>query len=105
MLSQSATMTHTVAAIEAIYETSGVDVKSELAKFVEELTAEGLLVPAVATGTGLSASSLNTGNRSPFESPTFAKFTDMEDLLLLDPVHEVSADQGWPHPAVPAQEA
>jgi hypothetical protein len=24
------------------------------------------------------------------------KFTDMHDLLLMDPIHEVS-DAGWPH--------
>lgn len=24
------------------------------------------------------------------------KFTDMEDLLLLDPIHEVDVAAGWP---------
>jgi len=32
----------------------------------------------------------------PFESPIFEKFTDMNDLLLLDPVHDVD-EGGWPH--------
>ena len=30
-----------------------------------------------------------------FEVPTVDKFTDMQDFLLLDPIHEVG-DQGWP---------
>ena len=34
--------------------------------------------------------------RIPFESPIFEKFTDMNDLLLLDPVHDVD-EKGWPH--------
>jgi hypothetical protein len=107
MLSESATMAQTVAAIESRYETSGIDLESHLDRFVGKLTAEGLLVPAVATGAESSAATMpvDTGSRLPFESPTLAKFTDMEDLLLLDPVHEVSPDQGWPHPAVPAQGA
>lgn len=34
--------------------------------------------------------------RIPFEPPIFEKFTDMNDLLLLDPVHDVD-EKGWPH--------
>ena len=30
-----------------------------------------------------------------FAPPAFEKFTDMEELLLLDPIHEVG-DTGWP---------
>jgi len=29
--------------------------------------------------------------------PTLARHPDMQDLILLDPVHEVSTDLGWPH--------
>jgi hypothetical protein len=32
---------------------------------------------------------------APFESPAFERFTDMEDLLLLDPIHDVG-NSGWP---------
>lgn len=36
-----------------------------------------------------------------FERPTLQTYTDMQDLLLLDPIHEVD-DAGWPVPAPPA---
>jgi hypothetical protein len=26
-----------------------------------------------------------------------AKYSDMEDLIMLDPIHEVD-ESGWPHP-------
>jgi Coenzyme PQQ synthesis protein D (PqqD) len=39
--------------------------------------------------------------RSPFQRPVLEKHTDMQDLILLDPVHDVS-EKGWPHPAVAA---
>ena len=42
-------------------------------------------------------------SRLPFVNPTLTKFTDMQDLLLLDPIHEVD-EMGWPHPK-PAPEA
>jgi Coenzyme PQQ synthesis protein D (PqqD) len=33
----------------------------------------------------------------PFEPPSLEKHSDMQDLILLDPVHEVGAE-GWPQP-------
>jgi hypothetical protein len=34
--------------------------------------------------------------RPAFEPPVLQKFTDMKELLLLDPIHEVD-ERGWPH--------
>ena len=36
------------------------------------------------------------GERVPFVAPSFTTFTDMQDIILLDPVHEVDT-RGWPH--------
>lgn len=38
------------------------------------------------------------GGQAPYLPPLFERFTDMGDLLLLDPVHEVEDQKGWPHP-------
>ena len=35
------------------------------------------------------------GAVSPYSTPKLSKYTDMEELLLLDPIHDVDA-QGWP---------
>ena len=43
-------------------------------------------------GTALDAPA---ADRPPFESPTLQVYTDMQDLLLLDPIHEVD-EAGWP---------
>ena len=37
----------------------------------------------------------NNGQRKPFVTPVLQKHTDMQDLLLLDPIHEVD-ETGWP---------
>jgi hypothetical protein len=34
-----------------------------------------------------------------YEKPTLNVYADMEELLLLDPIHDVSDDVGWPHAA------
>ena len=33
-----------------------------------------------------------------FEKPVIEKFSDMQEMLLLDPIHEVS-EMGWPNEA------
>ena len=35
------------------------------------------------------------GNKPLFEAPGFEKFSDVQELLLLDPIHDVS-ESGWP---------
>jgi hypothetical protein len=32
----------------------------------------------------------------PYAPPTLEVYSDMEELLLLDPIHEVSDEAGWP---------
>ena len=34
---------------------------------------------------------------SPYATPKLQAFNDMESLLLLDPIHDVEPDKGWPN--------
>jgi len=64
---------------------------NEAASFLTELEIEGL-IERISKG---NENWLANGEPAS-EPPVLERFTDMEDLLLLDPVHEVD-DQGWPH--------
>ena len=64
---------------------------SAVAAFVAHLVGEGLLRPRSAAPDAWSAGSA-TGQLA------LDRFDDLEDLLLLDPVHDVTG-QGWPHRA------
>ena len=68
----------------------------ELQGFVESLLAEKLIRPSSAAADPDGAISKLT----PWAAHAlrFERFTDMQDLLVLDPVHEVDEEAGWPKP-------
>jgi hypothetical protein len=39
------------------------------------------------------------GDRQDYSDPAFEKYDDMADLILLDPVHEIDQEKGWPKKA------
>ncbi|MFT7393949.1 MAG: hypothetical protein ACI83Y_001624, partial [Candidatus Azotimanducaceae bacterium] len=68
--------------------------------FAESLVAEKLLirgdVDALREPIQLPAETASAA----WVAPSFEKFTDMQDLLLFDPIHEVQPS-GWPRAADP----
>jgi Coenzyme PQQ synthesis protein D (PqqD) len=80
------------------YDGDAADIRRGVESLLAELAAEELVVPAgegdpLGTRPDLDET---PAPRTRFGAPRLEKFTDMQDLILLDPVHEVSA-QGWPH--------
>jgi hypothetical protein len=69
-------------------------VAAELSAFIESLEAEQLVVPDPLDATG--APLAPAGPALPWEPLALETFTDMQELILLDPVHEVEPSQGWP---------
>ncbi|MCF6171944.1 MAG: PqqD family protein [Bacteroidales bacterium] len=72
------------------------NISASVKGFVEKLVEENLLVKT--DGTGADAGEL-TGQLSEaaknFKPPVVNKYSDMQDLLLLDPIHDVD-EKGWP---------
>lgn len=65
---------------------------AEIAKFLEYLRAENVIeASAEASRENLDG----LAQAQNFTIPVIEKFTDMQELLLLDPIHEV-AEAGWP---------
>jgi hypothetical protein len=62
--------------------------------FVTELAREQLLAEADAEGPPAA-----TGELGAWAPPKLQRFADMQELLLLDPVHDIELDaNGWPIP-------
>lgn len=68
-------------------------VKDDVDEFLDGLLADG-----VVREDGPSAPSSTSGIEFPsnYVPPRAEKFTDMQELLMLDPIHEVDS-AGWPH--------
>ncbi len=68
--------------------------------FLKELQEEQLIVTEPAEILAAPA-----GPLPPAASrPALQKFTDLQDLLMLDPIHEVD-ERGWPHARPPGDTA
>lgn len=65
----------------------------EAEQLIRRLPDSGAATPDAATVTeGAPAA-----GQVAYLPPIFECFTDMGDLLLLDPVHEAEEEKGWPH--------
>lgn len=67
-----------------------------VAAFVDRLVNEQMLVEAVDRQVRSPSASVEApGKQTPFQLPVIESFTDMQDLLMLDPIHDVDPT-GWP---------
>jgi len=71
--------------------------EAAVADFARALVEAELLVEA-ANGVAVDATSApaaDPGEKTPFEPPVIESYADMQDLLMLDPIHDVDT-AGWP---------
>jgi Coenzyme PQQ synthesis protein D (PqqD) len=64
---------------------------------LDRLQAEGL-VRSANVSRALSEVTCTAKASAEYTRPELARFDDVADMLLLDPVHDVS-EEGWPNPA------
>jgi hypothetical protein len=84
-----------VAAGLARYEGDPAEVTHGLSALVDELLREGLLVDGGAERpAGLP---MLPSGQVPFVAPVLNTDTDMQEFMLVDPLHEVDEAAGWPH--------
>ena len=83
-------------AIGETYLGDPVVIAGECFAFVDKLAESGLVTSETDGAQGSVAPAGNGRPKIAFVAPELEVFTDMQDLLLLDPIHD--GDQsGWPH--------
>jgi hypothetical protein len=94
-IQQSVKVADMAALVRSQFDAANHDVEPEIAALVERLIAEDLIRHKDGPASALGTSSVGDAHRQPYLPPLLDKFTDMEAMLLLDPVHDVD-EQGWP---------
>ena len=84
-------------ALAARYDGTREVIAADCATFLSELVSRGLLNeggPSVVTQESVL---LHPVDRAAWVAPQLQAFDDLNDLILMDPIHEVD-EAGWPHP-------
>jgi hypothetical protein len=81
------------------YQGDVTDIDRGVQELLVQLQQENLIVPVDGAGAPDLNHELpsNGHQKPPFNPPLLHKYSDMQELLLLDPIHDVD-DAGWPKP-------
>ena len=100
ILQQSQTLESVVHSMQSCYQGDIAEIETAVRELIGELESEGLLMQIESDApdavAALDENSSHAAELPVFRKPEINKFTDMEELLLLDPIHEVD-EAGWPH--------
>jgi len=86
--------------LQQSYQGDATDIDRGVQELLAQLQQENLIVPvdeAAAADLAGVLPSTNGHEKPSFNAPSLNKFSDMQELLLLDPIHDVD-EAGWPKP-------
>ncbi|MEA2211765.1 MAG: hypothetical protein QOF83_1713 [Solirubrobacteraceae bacterium] len=89
--------------LQALYAADASEIEPALNAFLQELLGDHLIAPTENAAAPAPLDSSESVERVPFARPRLERYTDMQEIILLDPVHKVDS-QGWPHAAPSAAE-
>lgn len=87
--------------LSAKYQTNSHTIEEILWPFLNELKNENLIIEIenkdqkTPKKLSIKQKTILKTDKTDFEIPILQKYSDMQDLLLLDPIHEVD-EKGWP---------
>jgi hypothetical protein len=93
----SASTESIITSLSDTLDCSGIDTAAVVVPFLNELKKLELVVPTDSSVPTSSTAPEPQGDfiRPRFEAPLVETFTDLQDILLLDPIHDVD-EAGWP---------
>jgi hypothetical protein len=84
--------------VAALYPNDTAAAEIGLGRLIDQLVSEGLVVESEAAGhESLPSLAELIDPGASFEAPVLAVYTDMQEFLLADPLHDVEEGAGWPH--------
>jgi hypothetical protein len=100
-LQQGVSIAELAACVATSYAVSSEEIEHTVQQFMKELAQEKLITVdntarPVAAQVDTVIGACVSSSQGRFTPPFLNKYTDMQDLLLLDPIHDV-AEAGWPY--------
>ncbi len=92
LMEQGISKQNLVSAIAASYSQEINKVEDDIQLFLSALLTEGIIQTSEYGSNNITF----LDNNEIYEIPVLEKYSDMQDLILLDPIHDVSA-KGWPN--------
>lgn len=93
-LLENASAGEIVEAVRQQYTGDAEQIESSVRAFLAQLVQAQLIAETDGETTQPVLAAVD-GSPEPFTPPLLEEYTDMQDLLLLDPIHDVDA-MGWP---------
>lgn len=98
LVEQGASKDQMVSFLSNLYGIEKNKIEEPIDTFLKYLIVEELVIPKPPSGNpSPSLPDELQKAAGTFEPPQLNKYSDMQELLILDPIHEVS-DAGWPNP-------
>lgn len=69
--------------------------EKEMLNFLDQLQKEGLVID----DSNQEKPNVEIPTKVEFDDLEFAKFEDMSDLIMIDPIHDTDQEKGWPNKA------
>ncbi len=79
-----------------IYGTEKSEVQDAIATFIDILRSEDVLIETGERPANGQAGSSTGLSGLAYEAPELEIYSDLQELIMLDPVHEADPEQGWP---------
>lgn len=99
MIAQGASVQQIIDGMVARYEGNPLNISFATAPFLTQLLEQDLIAPVngETPEAALPAAALQAadGQKQPFETPRLEIYRDMQNLLMIDPIHDVG-EAGWP---------
>lgn len=96
LIENGMTIDQTIEGIARQYDGNRSDIDSGINQLIAELKQADLIEPVEETVNPDAIPIPETTEKLRFEMPVLQQYEDMQDLLLLDPIHAVD-DTGWPN--------
>jgi len=97
----AASIPEIIGALARKYQAAPDVLERSATNLLEELEREGLIEACDGEcgpePISPAAEEIPSTQPAAFEPPILEKYEDMQDLILLDPVHEVDEEKGWPY--------